>query len=250
MMLPSTGIIIWPGFEASVRSSASAGGGSGGCGLLARRSGGGRGVDGARRRRRRPSPRRAAGGGDRRGCGRFRRGDGDQEILALAHGEIGVEPVPVGERPWRHVVEPRDGEGGLAALDAVAERLGAGLHRGRRGGGGRAAGLRAVDRAARDGGDVDPAGLDRPGGDRAGGGRGFGDAARQDEHLAAAEGHARGHAVEGGEFRRRQADAARDIRHAVARLGHGDLVARVGDDAAVVRARARGEGLRPPHRRC
>jgi hypothetical protein len=49
--------------------------------------------------------------------------DRDQKDLALAHGEVVAEAVPIGQRADIDVVETRDGIGGLAALDLVACRL-------------------------------------------------------------------------------------------------------------------------------
>jgi hypothetical protein len=84
--------------------------------------------------------------------------DGDEQVLVLAHGEVGAEPVPFGQRAHRHAVEPRDGIGGLAPAHAVAHGLDPGCTCGAAAG--RGAGVGLVDGAARDGGDV---GARRPG---------------------------------------------------------------------------------------
>ena len=49
--------------------------------------------------------------------------DRDQQLLVLAHREVGPEAVPRGERGHRDAVEPGDRVGGLARLDAVADRV-------------------------------------------------------------------------------------------------------------------------------
>ena len=152
--------------------------------------------------------------------------DRDQELLVLAHREIGPEPVPRGERGHRDAVEAGDRVGGLARLDAVADRVDQRL--------GLAALERIVGRSRGHGGARGPA--ERLGADGAGveTGRRPGHAVGQQQHLARPQHVVVGQRVAPGELVRGRPDPARHRRHRVAVAGHRDLVGRVGDDAARV----------------
>ncbi len=103
-------------------------------------------------------------------------------------------------------------------------------------------GLGALNRAFCQLCDIDCRGLDRPRGKSACGRRWLSDAAWQGDDFAGTQGIACLDAVVAGERDRIRADAVGEGGERVAALGHSHLVIGVGDDPAVIGARALGRG--------